>query len=216
MSQVVNIEVQHRDEIGKNESRRLRAQGLIPAVVYGGGREPEGVMVDPRPIDAVLHSERGRNTLIHLRIGDRELQRMVLIREVQRHPVTDRLMHADFVRVEMDRKVEVSVPVNFVGTPLGVKNEGGLLDYIRRQVMIKVLPAAIPESLDADISALHAGQHLEAGKIQLPEGIELVTPPTDTLVTVIGKAKAEATYETPAAPVAEPEVTEQKDETAKK
>jgi large subunit ribosomal protein L25 len=190
MSQEVVIEVASREGQGKNAARRLRAEGMIPSVVYGGGREPEAVSVDPRPVQAVIDSDRGLNTLIHLRIGERELRRMVMIRQVQRHPLTERLMHCDFVRVEMDQPLEVDVPVNLVGTPEGVKNEGGLLEFVRRQVTIRVLPERIPDELDADISGLHVGQHLEAGDVPLPEGIELITPPTETLCTLVGRAAA--------------------------
>jgi len=199
MSNEVTIQVQPREGQGKNESRRLRRAGLIPAVVYGGGRDPEGVIVDPRPIAAVLDSERGRNTLIHLRIGDRELKRMVMIREIQRHPVTERILHADFVRVELDRKVDVTVPVNLLGTPVGVKSEGAMLEFVHREVLIRVLPSAIPDRIDADVAELHLGQHLEAADLKLPEGAELLTPPTETIATVVVKAKVEEP--TPAAPV---------------
>ena len=127
MSQQIVIEVEPRETLGKNASRRLRRAGLIPAVVYGGGREPVGVQVDPRPVEAALHSPMGLNTLIQLKLAGRDLRRMVLVREIQRHPVTEQLLHVDFVRVEMDRKIEVSVPVELVGTPVGVKNEGGIV-----------------------------------------------------------------------------------------
>lgn len=202
MANEVNIVVQHRDQIGKNESRRLRRSGLVPGVVYGGGREPEGISIDPRPLEAVLVSERGKNTLIHLTIGDRELKRMVLIRELQRHPVTDRLMHADFVRVEMDRKTDVAVPLLAIGIPLGVKNEGGLLEYVHRTVTIRILPADIPQHIEVDVSELHVGQHIEASDLKLPAGAELLMPPTETMLTCVGKKAEEA--ETPAAGAAEP------------
>lgn len=211
MSQEVTIEVQHREGAGKNESRRVRRAGLVPAIVYGGGRDPEGVVVDPRPIDSVLNSERGKNTLIHLRIGDRELKRLVMIREIQRHPVTDRILHADFVRVELDRKTEVRVPIQAVGIPLGVKNEGGMLEWVHREVPIRVLPGNIPEHLVADVSALHVGQHLEAGQLTLPEGVELMIPANDTVITIIGKkAEEETAAVTPDTTTVEPEVTKQK------
>jgi large subunit ribosomal protein L25 len=200
MSEHVTIQVQPRVEVGKNESRRLRRAGLVPAVVYGGGREPEGVAFDPRPLEVVLLTERGKNTLLHLRVGDRELKRAVLVREIQRHPVTDRILHADFVRVEMDRKTEVDVPIVAVGIAAGVKNEGGLLEYIHRTVTVRCLPADIPEHIEADVTALHVGQHLEAGELQLPAGVELAMPPGETLVTIAGKQAEEAPTTAAAAP----------------
>lgn len=198
MSEQVTLEVIERAAVGKNESRRLRAGGMVPAVVYGGGREPEGVAADPRPIEAILGTERGKNTLIQLRIGDRDLKRAVLIREIQRHPVTGRIMHADFVRVEMDKKTEVDVTLVVVGMAEGVKSEGGLLDMVHRTVRVRCLPADIPEHIEANVTALHVGQHLEAGELALPENVELAMPETETLITILGKP----TEEVPAAAAA--------------
>lgn len=185
--QEVTIECQLRDDVGTNASRRIRHQRFIPAVVYGGDREPQPVVVDPRPIEVVLDSETGLNTLVHLRVSGRDLRRMVLIREVQRHPVTDALMHCDFVRVEMDQPIDIGVPINFVGVPEGVKNEGGLIEYIHREILVRVLPSQIPAHIDVDISALHTGQHLEAGEVTLPPGCELLMPESETVCTIVGK-----------------------------
>jgi large subunit ribosomal protein L25 len=192
MSQVVNFEVVPREEYGKNAAGRARRAGYVPAVVYGGGRDPQGVLVDPRLIEGVMHSERGLNTLIHLKIGDRDLKRMVLIREVQRHPVTERVTHADFVRVEMDKKIEVAIPVHVVGIPVGVKSEGGMLEIVNRSVLVRCLPGEIPESIDLDVTDLHNNQHLEAKDVPLPEGVELAAQPNEVIVTVLGKQAEEA------------------------
>lgn len=207
MSQVVNFEVVPREEFGKNAAGRARRAGYVPAVVYGGGREPQGVLVDPRLIEGVMHSERGLNTLIHLKIGDRELKRMVLIRQIQRHPVTERVTHADFVRVEMDKKVEVGIPVHVVGTPVGVKNEGGMLELVTRSVLVRCLPGEIPDFVEVDVSGLHNNQHIEAREVALPAGVELAANPHDVIVTILGKqaeeVKPAAEAEAAAAPVAE-------------
>lgn len=198
MARIVDLMVESREANGKNAAGRVRRSGQVPAVVYGGGREPLPVQVDPRAIESILHSEHGRNTLIHLKVGDRELKRLVLIREIQRHPVTDRILHADFVRVEMDRKIEVPVPVHLVGTPIGVKSEGGMLDFVRRTVEIKVLPGEIPDFIEGDVENLHSGQHLAAGDLVLPAGAELLTAASDTIATVVGKPGEEEAA--PAAP----------------
>lgn len=200
MSQVVNFEVTPREEFGKNAAGRVRRSGFVPAVVYGGGREPQGVLVDPRLIEGVMHSERGLNTLIHLKIGDRDLKRMVLIREVQRHPVTERVTHADFVRVEMDKKIDVAVPVHVVGTAVGVKSEGGMLEVVNRSVFVRCLPAEIPDFVEVDVTELHDGQHLEAKDVPLPSGVELAAHANDVIVTILSKQTEEVK------PVAEAEV----------
>ncbi len=187
MNEQIHIEVAERVGTGKNESRRLRASGKIPAVVYGGGREPVAVEVDPRPVEAILESPTGLNSLINLRLGGRELKRMVMLRQIQRHPVTERIEHADFVRVEMDKPLTLQVPVELVGVPVGVKTEGGLVDFVTREVTIKVLPDRIPGTLIGRIEDLHIGQHLEAGDLELPEDVELLTPPTHTIANCTGK-----------------------------
>ncbi|MCU0232083.1 MAG: 50S ribosomal protein L25 [Acidobacteria bacterium] len=192
MSQVVNFEVVPREEFGKNAAGRARRAGYVPAVVYGGGREPQGVLVDPRLIEGVIHSERGLNTLIHLKIGDRDLKRMVLIREVQRHPVTERVTHADFVRVEMDRKVEVAIPVHVVGIPVGVKSEGGMLELVNRSVLVRCLPGEIPDFVEVDVSELHNNQHISARDVALPAAVELADSPHEVIVTILGKQAEEA------------------------
>ena len=204
MSQVVNFEVTPREEFGKNAAGRARRSGYVPAVVYGGGREPQGVLVDPRLIESVMHSERGLNTLIHLKIGEHELKRMVLIREVQRHPVTERVTHADFVRVEMDKKVEVAIPVHIIGTAPGVKSEGGMLELVNRAVFVRCLPGDIPDFVEVDVSELHNNQHIEARDVALPAGIELAAHPNDVIVTILGKQAEEAkpAAEAEAAPAA--------------
>jgi large subunit ribosomal protein L25 len=195
MTEEFHIEVVEREEQGKNASRRLRARKMIPAVVYGGGRDPVGVEVDPRPVEAVIASEKGRNTLIQLNVGGRELRRRVLLRDVQRHPVTEQLLHADFVRVEMDQLVSATVPIELVGMSVGVKDEGGAVDFVNRAIDVRCLPGDIPALLRIDISELHVGQHLEAADVPLSDGVELLTAPTDTICTIYGKKAAEEAEE---------------------
>lgn len=191
MSQIVNFEVSPREEFGKNAAGRIRRSGFVPGVVYGGGREPQGVLVDPRLIEGVMRSERGLNTLIHLKIGDRDLKRMVLIREVQRHPVTERVTHADFVRVEMDKKIDVAIPVHVVGSSIGVRTDGGMLELVNRTVLVRCLPGEIPDFVEVDVTPLHNNQHIEAGEVVLPPGIELAAHPHEVIVTILGKQAEE-------------------------
>ena len=185
--QEIIIECELREDVGTNAARRLRRGLAIPAVVYGGGRDPQPVVVDPRPVEHILDTERGLNSLIQLRVAGRELRRMVMLRDVQRDPVTESLLHCDFVRVEMDEPVEATVAVRFEGTPLGVRNEGGLVEFVHREVRVRALPAEIPAHLVADISGLHVGQHFEAGQLELPDGVTLISDPNETLCTIVLK-----------------------------
>jgi large subunit ribosomal protein L25 len=203
----VHIESQPREgRGGSSAAGRLRRTGLVPGVVYGGGVAPESIALDPRPLLSLLSQEGGQNSLIHLKIGSRELRRMVMLKELQYHPISGRLTHVDFARVEMNQKIAVEVPVHVVGTAAGVKNEGGLLELVHRTVRVKVLPAEIPQFVEIDVTELHTGQHVEASELKLPAGAELAMPPHETIVTVLGKsAQAEeapgaaATTEAPAA-----------------
>jgi large subunit ribosomal protein L25 len=150
-----------RNTKGKNEARRLRAAGRLPAVVYGAqkiGDAPaaESVSVDPKPFLRILHSASGFNTLITLKIdggGDAR----VLAKNVQLDPITHHPLHADFFRVNMDRKIKVTVPITLKGESRGVKQDGGVLDFVHREIEVEVLPANIPDSIVIDVTDLGIG-----------------------------------------------------------
>ena len=152
------LEASPRSSRGKNEARRLRASGKIPAVVYGGeqsGGTP--IEVDPKVLMRILHSDTGVNTLINLKTGAASQVR-VLVREYQVDPVTSHLLHADFYRVAMDKKLTVTVPIVVRGEAPGVKQQGGVLDFVHREVDVECLPADIPDHIDVDVSGLMMGQ----------------------------------------------------------
>lgn len=150
-----------RSTKGKNEARRLRAAGKIPAVLYGAQKAgdapaPEQVTVDPKPFMKILHSASGLNTLITLKVqGGSEAR--VLVKNVQLDPITHHLLHADFYRVNMDRKIKVTVPITLRGESRGVKQDGGVLDFVHREIEVEVLPANIPDSIEVDVTDLGIG-----------------------------------------------------------
>ncbi|MGH9147808.1 MAG: 50S ribosomal protein L25 [Vicinamibacterales bacterium] len=152
------LEASPRSSRGKNEARRLRASGKIPAVVYGG-EQPGGtpIEVDPKVLMQILHSDTGVNTLINLKTGGASQVR-VLVREYQVDPVTSHLLHADFYRVAMDKKLTFTVPIVVRGEAPGVKQQGGVLDFVHREVDVECLPADIPDHIDIDVSGLMVGQ----------------------------------------------------------
>ena len=156
------LEAIKRSTKGKNEARRLRAEGRIPATIYGAQKEGEQgksfpVAVDPKPLLRILHSESGLNTLIRLKI-DGEGESRVLVKEFQLDPVTHNLLHADFYRVNMDRKITVTVPFVFKGEPRGVKVEGGVLELLHREIELETLPDEIPNAIEVDVSDLGLNQ----------------------------------------------------------
>jgi large subunit ribosomal protein L25 len=152
------LEAVKRDSRGKNEARRLRAAGKIPAVVYGAQKEGDGgknlpVAVDPRPLLRILHSSSGLNTLINLKI-DGEGESRVLVKEFLLDPITHDMLHADFVRVNMDRRITVTVPVVLKGEARGVKVEGGIIELLHREIELETLPGEIPDSIEIDVTSL--------------------------------------------------------------
>ena len=183
-TQKITLEVESREELGKGPNGRLRAAGRVPANVYGLGLKSFSISVEPRRVEELLRSATGRNTILTLAMKDAGDSRQVMIREIQRDPVHEGLRHVDFMRVDPKRKMQVRIPVNLIGTPEGVKNEGGLIDFIHREVLVNCLPAAIPEHLDGDISALHIGQQLTVKDLTLGPEVELIDDPEMVLVVV--------------------------------
>jgi large subunit ribosomal protein L25 len=203
-----------RDTFGKNEARRTRRQGLVPAVVYGAssdgsGREATAITVSPKALLKILHSESGANTLISLKLAGAGDAR-VLVKGYQLDPVTHDVLHADFYRVAMDRAIQVTIPVIVKGEPKGVKQQGGLLEFIRREIDIECLPGDIPEGVEIDVSELMLHQGVRVRDVATSAKWTPVTEVETMLVHVImPKAEeAPAAAEAVAAPTAaaEPEV----------
>jgi large subunit ribosomal protein L25 len=175
-----------RNTKGKNEARRLRAAGKIPAVVYGAQKagdapEPEQVSVDPKPFLKILHSASGFNTLITLKVEGGSAAR-VLAKNVQLDPITHHLLHADFFRVNMDKKIKVTVPIALKGDARGVKVDGGVLDFVHREIEVEVLPANIPDSITIDITDLGIGDAIHVRDLAADAGW---TPVTDTDLMIL-------------------------------
>src|SRR6516162_11726406 len=148
------LEATTRDTLGKNEARRTRRDGKVPAVLYGGeGHEATPIAVEPRALLRILHSESGANTLISLKLAG-EGDTRVLVKDYQLDPVTHQVLHADFYRIAMDRALEVTIPVIVKGEPKGVKQQGGVLEFVRREISIECLPGDIPEHVEVDVSEL--------------------------------------------------------------
>jgi len=209
------LEVTARKTIGKNEARRTRREGLVPAVLYGAAKEEAGVSatpiaVSPRALLKILHSESGVNTLISLKLAGAGETR-VLVKEYQLDPVTHELLHADFYRVRMDRTIRVTIPVIVKGEPKGVKQQGGVLEFIRREIEVECLPADIPEHVEVDVSELMLHQGVRVRDLTVNPKWKPVSDADMMLVHVIMPkveevaAPAEAAGAAPAAP-AEPEV----------
>jgi len=180
----MTIEVRERMGRGKGASRKLRAGGKIPAVVYGGDRDPVAIEVDRRELRDLLRKSSSENAVFLLKLGDTGKSRHTMIRELQVDPVSRQILHVDFQRVNMSEKVRVMVSIELSGTPAGVKNEGGVLDFITREVEVECLPADIPTHLAVDVSALQIGQHVGAANLQVPENVTLLEDVTRVIASV--------------------------------
>jgi large subunit ribosomal protein L25 len=205
------VEARPRADFGKNVNRRLRAQGLIPGVVYGAKKEPVPVAVSPKEIGTILRSASGENTLFDLQLdGGR---RKVILKEFQVEPIKGKLLHADFYEVALDQALEVTVHIELTGVPMGVKVEGGILDFVTRELQVECLPTDIPEKIVVDVSELGMGKHVRVSDIKAPERVTILTDPDVVIAHVVAPRAEEVApaAEAAAAPAegaaaAEPEV----------
>lgn len=208
------LEAVKRTGKGKNEARRLRAAGHVPAVVYGAQKAgdpiaPVHVAISPKEMMRILHSASGVNTLITLNVDGGGTQK-VLVREFQLDPVQQHLLHADFYRVNLERKLAVKVPLVLHGEPRGVKTQGGVLEFLHKEVEVECLPTAIPEHIDLDVAELELGQAIYVRDLAANASWSPLSDADLMLVHIVNvKAAAEpeaaAAAATPAAAV-EPEV----------
>lgn len=202
-----------RGSRGKNEARRHRAAGRLPAVVYGGG-DPLVITVEPKALSRILHSESGANTLITLSV-DGESDSRVLVKEYQLDPITRDLLHADFYRVAMDRPITVTVSIVLEGEPKGVKQQDGILDFVQREVEIECLPGDIPEHIEIDVSDLALNEG-----VRLRDVVKDVkwTPVSDldTLLVHVVALRVAPEEAAPAAEAAAPATTPAEPEVIKK
>jgi large subunit ribosomal protein L25 len=201
------LDVEKREGRGKNEARRLRAAGRIPAVVYGMEKgTATAVAVDPKVLLRLLHSESGVNTLIGLRgLGD--VKARVMVKEYQLDPITHRLLHADFYQVAMDKTLQVTVPIVLTGEPRGVKQQGGILDFVQREIEVECLPGDIPENVTIDVSELMLNQGVRVRDLQSDGAKWKAISEPETMIVHVMPLRAEETAPTEEAPAAgEPEV----------
>jgi large subunit ribosomal protein L25 len=203
----VTLEVSRREQTGKEVAKKLRRDGKVPAVVYGGHRDPVAIAVDRKSVSELLQkSEHGIRSVFLLKMAGTDQQRHAMIKEVTINPISRKMTHIDFVRVVMDELIKVTVPVHINGLALGVK-EGGLLDFQVREVHVECLPNAIPDSIEVDVTPLGAHEYYRVKDLQMPEGVRVLDDPERVVVGVtIARAEVVETAAVDEAAVAEPEV----------
>ncbi len=216
MAREISIAAEPRASRGKNESRRLRQRGLIPAIVYGAFKEPVAVAVSPKEVERILHSKTGHNTIFDVNIQNGDSTPAMVV-DWQYDPAKDTLLHVDLKRIDLSKRIQVSVPVLAQGEAKGVKQQDGLLELVTREIEIECLPDDIPSHFTVDVTELMMGQSIRAGDIAMPPEIKLVSAPENVIAHVVAlriveeekpaevAAEAAATPEAGAA-AAEPEV----------
>lgn len=183
------IKGEKREAFGKSASRRLRRNGMIPVILYGAKSVNVPLTLNKKDVFQILRSEAGENTVFEVSFNSET--RNAMIKELQKNPVTDEIIHADLIQIAMDKAIRVSVPVVTVGDAVGVKTEGGFVDFITREIEIECLPQDIPEHIEIDISGLHLRQSFKIGEVVLPGGSKLVSDPEGILVHIEVPAKEE-------------------------
>jgi len=176
------VKTEKRQGLGSNASRRLRAQGFVPAVLYGEAMDSTTLVLSKKDVVQIMRLETGENTIFKVSVGADAYDAM--IKELQVDPATDELLHVDLIRINMDKPIRVTIPVVHRGEPFGVKTEGGFIDFATREIEVECLPRDIPESLTIDIADLHIGQSFKVQGLTVPAGVKVLTDPNTVLVLV--------------------------------
>jgi len=184
MAEKFVVKVVEREGRGKNASRRLRREGKIPVTVYGAGEAAVAGVAELKELAAIIRSDTGANTLFTLNVEGHDEAR-VIFQDRQIHPVTGRLLHADLRRLSKGEKIELTVPVHIIGTPAGVRDEGGLLEQQLREIRVLCLPSNIPESIDHDVEKLAAGESVHVSDLKVGDEIEILEAPETLVASVV-------------------------------
>jgi large subunit ribosomal protein L25 len=215
MAKQVKLKAEPRTEVGRSAARKLKARGVIPAIIYGGKEKPQPLQVAARDINAMMSHASGENILVELEIAGEKSNRTALVQEVQHSPIGGDILHLDFHAISMDETIQAEVPLEGVGIPNGVKNFGGLLEQSLRVLAIECLPSDLPDRITVDVSELNIGDSIHVREIQLPSGVTSKVPSELTAFSVLAPIVEEEPVVAEAeAAAAGPEViTEKKAET---
>lgn len=203
---IVSLEAAPRSDVGKGVARKLRAGGRVPGVYYGRGEESIPLTVALKDLEAVIENAEGSNVIVDLKLsGEAAKDRKALIREIQRHPVAGLILHLDLQHISLTERIVVEVPIVLVGTPLGVKDAGGILEHLLREVEVECLPTDIPSKLEIDVSALQIGDSLHVSDLKADRAT-ILTEADRAIAAVVPPTILEEVKPAEEAAVAEPEV----------
>ncbi|HAA83345.1 MAG: 50S ribosomal protein L25 [Thermodesulfobacterium sp. 37_54] len=187
----VNLSVVKREKTGKECAKKLRKQGLIPAIVYGHNFDPVPISVKANELESILHKYKGETLLFNLEVQNGETQRIqAILKDYQLHPVTDKIIHLDFVAIKEGETVSIDVPLEFVGRPVGL-TKGGVIEIFMHDLTVECLPSNIPDKIQVDISNLDLGDVLHVKDIKVPEGVKVLDDPEDTVITIVAEGGEE-------------------------
>ncbi len=180
----VTLKVEKREQIGKGSVKKLRAAGKIPAIIYGQGEESVPLSLDAKSFHSILHAHVGENIIFDIKIPRQRSPWKAIIREVQHHPARGDILHVDLQHISMEEEITVSVPLILVGSPLGVRTKGGILQHVLHELEISCLPADIPEHIEVDVTELDVGDSIHIGDLPL-EKVKVHTDPLRSVATVV-------------------------------
>lgn len=187
----VSLSAVKRDKTGKECAKKLRKQGLIPAIVYGHNFDPVPISVKANELESILHKYKGETLLFNLEVQNGETQRIqAILKDYQLHPVTDKIIHLDFVAIKEGETVSIDVPLEFVGRPVGL-TKGGVIEIFMHDLTVECLPSNIPDKIQVDISNLDLGDVLHVKDIKVPEGVKVLDDPEDTVITIVAEGGEE-------------------------
>lgn len=184
---IVNLKAEDRTETGKSGAKRLRSQGKLPVNLYGYKTDTSSLVVEAHEFERIMRTHAGSNFIMKLEIDGRD-DSSVIVKEIQRHPVKGKMIHVDLLSVALDEKIVTGVPLRVVGESIGVK-EGGVLQHGVRELQVEVLPTALPEYLEVDISELGTGGTMHASEVSLPDGVSLMSSPEEVVVNILAPTK---------------------------
>lgn len=210
MAKQVKLTAERRDATGRAAVRKLKARGIVPAVIYGAKQAPEPLQLSKREIASVLSHASGENVLVDLEVDG--TTRTALVQEVQHSPLGGDILHVDFHAVSMDEMISADVPLEPIGTAVGVKTFGGLLEQSIRSIAIECLPRDLPDILSVDVSNLNVGDSIHVRDLKLPEGVTTKVPPDLTVFSVLAPTVEEVAAPTAPEAAASPEVIKEKKE----
>jgi large subunit ribosomal protein L25 len=201
-----NVAAEIRDQRGKNAARRLRIAGKIPAVLYGHNESAVAMAVNPKDLSAILHSQTGYNTIFTLTFQGSGKTTAVMLKDWQHDPTNGNLLHADLVRIAMDQTLQLSVPITTTGEAKGVKLQGGIFEFVLREIEVECLPTDIPEHLTIDVSELEIGANFRVSDLRVDSKVRILSDPELVIAHVVAPKEEKAPEPVEVAAPAEPEV----------